>query len=115
MSILLAVIAFFIAFGALWFTSELARRLELNSRTSSHPHLGSLQDSLRRAERQVRELSRSLDAAEQKIRFLDARTRNLTDGTTEGANDDARHVDNVTALDIIRGASGFYPSDTIKN
>lgn len=115
MSIFLAVVAFFMAFGALWFTSEIARRLDLKNQSALEPHMGPMQDSLRRAERQIRELTLGLEAAEQRIRSLDTRSQSFRDDLSANRGDETNAPNNVSALDIIRGAGRFYPSDTLKN
>jgi len=114
MSIFLAVVAFFMAFGALWFTSEVARRLDLNNQSAVEPHMGPMQESLRRAERQIRELSLGLEAAEQKLRSLDTRNRGTSGDGERSRGEHEPSAGNVTALDIIRGTNRFYPSDTLK-
>ncbi|MCK5777911.1 MAG: hypothetical protein KAH11_03910 [Rhodospirillales bacterium] len=115
MSIFIAVVAFFMAFGALWFTSEIARRLDLKNQSAVKPHMGPMQESLRRAERQIRELTLGLEAAERKIRSLDTRNRPVRDGFSNNREGEASAPNDISALDIIRGAGRFYPSDTLKN
>ncbi|MBO6950133.1 MAG: hypothetical protein JJ855_19340 [Rhodospirillales bacterium] len=115
MSILLAVVAFFMAFGALWFTSEIARRLDLKNQSALEPHIGPMQESLRRAERQIRELTLGLEAAEQKIHSMDTKSRSLREGSLNGRDEEPCSPNNVSALDIIRGTGRFYPSETLKN
>ncbi len=115
MSIFLAVVAFFMAFGALWFTSEIARRLDMNSRSAIQPQMAPLQESLRRAERQIRDLALSLEAAERKIQSLDTR-KTLNNNALSASSDAGAHAHGtVSTLDILRGAQRFYPSDSYKN
>ncbi|MBO6520840.1 MAG: hypothetical protein JJ900_07125 [Rhodospirillales bacterium] len=115
MSIFLAVVAFFMAFGALWFTSEIARRMDTSARAAGQPHMGPMQESLRRAERQIRDLALALESAERKIQLLDARnTLNQNEFLNARAETD-RSSSKVSTLDILRGAQRFYPSDTYKN
>lgn len=114
MTIFLAVIAFLMAFGALWFTSEIARRLDLRSQLVLKPNMAPVQDSLRRAEKQIRELTLGLQAAEQKINSLNARSGTLQRNSGEPASEDHQPAP-LNTLDILRGAQRFYPSETFKN
>lgn len=112
MSMLLAVIAFLMAFGALWFTSEVARRLDTNGQGDPKSQLAPMRESLRRAERQIRELTRGLDEAERKLRALDTpqpgqHSRSIDDSSSiAGANRP------LSTLDILRDTQRFYPSET---
>ncbi len=44
MSMFLAVVALMLAFGALWFTSEVARRLDLRQQSELKPNMVPVQD-----------------------------------------------------------------------
>jgi|GEM_PF-3582422 len=115
MSIFLAVIAFFMAFGALWFTSEIARRLDLRGKAAIKPDIAPVLESLRRAEKQIRDLAHGLDAAERQIQALNAQSGNLEKDIQtreEGATNPEMPL---STLDILRGAQRFYPSETYKN
>jgi len=115
MSLFLAVVAFVMAFGALWFTSEIARRLDLRSQAAFKPDLAPVQESLRRAEKQIRDLMNGLDAAEKQIRALNVQNGVLEKDVQDRA-DEAKHADRqLSTLDILRGAQRFYPSETYKN
>lgn len=72
MSLLMATIAFALALGALWFTSELAKRADTRGKILVKPHLIQVNASIANAEQQIRELSRSLERAEAEIRELKA-------------------------------------------
>ncbi len=115
MSIFLAIVAFFMAFGALWFTSEIARRLDLRDRSALQPQLAPLHDSLRRAERQIRDLALGLEAAEREIQAMNMRHRTSQTGFSASLHGNIPAESNVTSLDILRGAQRFYPSETLKN
>jgi len=110
----LAVVAFILAFGALWFTSEVARRLDLRHQSELKPNMAPVQESLRRAEKQIRELSLGLQAAEQKIQSLNAKTGTLHHDHGTDAQGSVQPAP-LSTLDILRGAQSFYPSDTYKN
>lgn len=114
MAVFLAVIALLMAFGALWFTSEIARRLDLRSQAVLKPSMAPVQDSLRRAEKQIRELALGLQDAEQQIKTLNARSGVLERGKTKPTASDNQPAP-LSTLDILRGAQRFYPSDTYKN
>jgi hypothetical protein len=115
MSIFLAIVAFFLAFGALWFTSEIARRLDLRNQAAFQPHLAPLHDSLRRAERQIRDLTLGLEAAERQIQAMNMHNRGFRSEFSVSHHDNISAESNVTSLDILRGAQRFYPSETLKN
>ncbi|MGJ3258912.1 MAG: hypothetical protein ACFE0S_04850 [Rhodospirillales bacterium] len=115
MSIFLAIVAFFMAFGALWFTSEIARRLDLRNRAAFQPQLAPLHDSLRRAERQIRDLALGLEAAERQIQAMNMHNRASRTGFSASHHGNTPVESNVTSLDILRGAQRFYPSETFKN
>jgi len=115
MSIFLAVVAFFMAFGALWFTSEVARRLDRRGRATLKPDLAPMQESLRHAEKQIRELAHGLDAAERQIRALNARSGVLESDVQASSGGVKRPETSLSTLDILRGAQRFYPSETYKN
>lgn len=72
MSMLMATIAFALALGALWFTSELAKRADTRGKILVKPHLSQVNASIANAEQQIRDLSRSLERAEAEIRELKA-------------------------------------------
>lgn len=110
MSMLIATIAFVMAFGALWFTSEIARRLDAKGQTRSDQ--SRMQESLRRAEKQIRELARNLDAAEQQIQSLKSRSTTISGQAELALNE--RPVAPMNTLDILRGPQRFYPSDTYR-
>jgi len=72
MSMLVAAIAFAMSLGALWFTSEVAKRADIRGKILVKPHLASFNAALARAEEQIRDLSHSLEKAENEIRELRA-------------------------------------------
>ncbi len=72
MATLIAVISFAMALGALWFSSELAKRAEAGNKIAVKPHLAPMHDALRRAEHRIRELSRGLEVAARDINTLKA-------------------------------------------
>jgi hypothetical protein len=75
---------------------------------------GTSPGSLRRAEKQIRELSLGLQAAEQKIQSLNAKTGTLHHDHGTDAQGSGQPAP-LSTLDILRGAQRFYPSDTYKN
>lgn len=72
MSMLVAAIAFAMALGALWFTSEVAKRADSRGKLLVKPHLANFNAALVRAEQQIRDLSLSLEKAEKEIQELRA-------------------------------------------
>lgn len=70
MTTLIAVISFAMALGALWFSSELAKRADARGKIAVKPHIASMNEALRRAEQKIRELSRGLEAAAHDIKIL---------------------------------------------
>lgn len=72
MSMLVAAIAFAMSLGALWFTSEVAKRADIRGKILVKPHLANFNAALARAEEQIRDLSHSLENAEKEIRELRA-------------------------------------------
>lgn len=115
MTMFLALIALLLAFGALWFTSEIARKIDMRGQVSISPNSHTLEESLRHTERQIRELKRGLQAAEQKLQSLDSRNSSLEDDYKELKAPDSGHHRPISTLDILRGAHKFYPSDTYKS
>lgn len=79
MALLLAIIAFIMAFGALWFTSEVAKRGEVRDKRAVKPHLAPLSGALQRAEAQIRDLSRDLETAQHDIKVLKAALAQMRD------------------------------------
>ncbi|WNJ98366.1 hypothetical protein L2D14_10830 [Thalassospiraceae bacterium LMO-JJ14] len=112
MSMFLAVVALFVAFGALWFTSEIARRVDLRNKTVLGAHTFSETDSLQHAERRIRELSLGLQAAEQKIQSLNMQSSELENEISVSDSLNAKPARPISTLDILRGAHRFYPSDS---
>lgn len=72
MSMLVAVTAFAMALGALWFTGEVAKRADARGKALVKPHLANFSAALGRAEQQIRDLSRALEKAEAEIKELKA-------------------------------------------
>lgn len=72
MSMLVAAIAFALSLGALWFTSEVAKRSDIRGKILVKPHLASFNAALGRAEQQIRDLSLALEKAEKEIKDLRA-------------------------------------------
>lgn len=70
MSMLVAVTAFAMALGALWFTSEVAKRADARGKSLIKPHLSNLNTALARAEQQIRDMARALEHAEAEIEEL---------------------------------------------
>jgi len=112
MSMFLAIVALFVAFGALWFTSEIARRLDLRNQTTLGTHTFPETDSLRHAERRIRELSLGLQAAEQKIQSLNMQSSTFENEIAGSDSLSAKAARPISTLDILRGAHRFYPSDS---
>ncbi|MEX0695445.1 MAG: hypothetical protein WD075_13430 [Rhodospirillales bacterium] len=115
MTTLLAVIAFAMALGALWFTSEIARRTDLLGQTALKPHVAPIEVALRRAEQQIRDLARDLENAERNIQTLkqekdtlEKASASFRAATTAGL---AAEIP-VNTLDILRRSQKFYPSDS---
>ncbi len=114
MTMFLALVALLLAFGALWFTSEIARKIDMRGQISINPKSHTLQESLRHTERQIRELKRGLQAAEQKLQSLDTRHASLEGDYDALKPPETGHHKPLSTLDILRGAHKFYPSDTYK-
>lgn len=72
MSMLVAAIAFVMSLGALWFTSEVAKRADARGKILVKPHLANFNAALIRAEQQIRDLSAALEKAEKEIKDLRA-------------------------------------------
>ena len=72
MSMLVAAIAFALSLGALWFTSEFAKRADTRGKLLVKPHLANFNAALVRAEQQIRDLSLALEKAEKEIKDLRA-------------------------------------------
>ena len=72
MAMLLAVLAFTLAFGALWFTAEVARRSSMQGKLAMKPHLAPINSALNGAEERIRTLTDGLEAAEKEIKILKA-------------------------------------------
>jgi hypothetical protein len=66
MSMLVAAIAFAMSLGALWFTSEVAKRADIRGKILVKPHLANFNAALSRAEEQIRDLSHSLEKRKKK-------------------------------------------------
>lgn len=72
MSMLVAAIAFTMSLGALWFTSEVAKRADTRGKLLVKPHLANFNAALARAEQQIRDMALSLEKAEKEIKELRA-------------------------------------------
>ncbi len=77
MTTLIAIISFAMALGALWFSSELAKRADAGGKIAVKPHIAPMNEALRRAEERIRELSRGLEAASHDIKALKAEKAEL--------------------------------------
>jgi len=72
MAMLLAVLAFALAFGALWFTAEVAKRVAAQGKLAMKPHLAPINAALNGADERIRALTDGLEAAEREIKILKA-------------------------------------------
>jgi len=72
MSMLVAALAFAMALGALWFTSEFAKRADTRGKLLVKPHLANFNTALVQAEQQIRDLVLSVEKAEKEIKELRA-------------------------------------------
>ncbi len=107
----LAIAAFVMALGALWFTSEIARRTDALGQSAVKPHVTPLEKALRRAEMQIRNLSHGLESAEKTIQAL--KTEKLERDKAIGFAPPSNAADlQLGTLDIMRRNQKFYPSDT---
>ncbi len=70
MAYLISVLAFCMAFGAIWFTAEAAKSADLRGKAAVKPHIAGLSETLRRVEDHARELERRLAAAERELKIL---------------------------------------------
>lgn len=86
MPMLVAAIAFAMALGALWFTSEVAKRADTRGKLLVKPHLANFNAALVRAEQQIRDLSLSLEKAEKEIKEL--RSLRAADEALQAAHHD---------------------------
>lgn len=115
MTTLLAIVAFAMALGALWFTSEIARRTDINGQTALKPHVAPIESALKRAESQIRDLARNLDIAERNIQALKDEKEALENASASFRAATTTAVapkTPVNTLDILRRSQKFYPSDT---
>ncbi len=107
----LAIAAFFMAFGALWFTSEIARRTDALGQSAVKPHVTPLEKAISRAEMQISELTLGLEAAEKNIQALKA--EKLERDKILGFETPPNAVNlQPSTLDILRRNQKFYPSET---
>jgi phage shock protein A len=115
MTTFLAIVAFAMALGALWFTSEIARRADINGQAALKPHVAPIENALKRAESQIRDLARNLDIAERNIKALKDEKEALENASASFRAATTTLVapkTPVNTLDIVRRKQKFYPSDT---
>ena len=114
MSMLLAAAAFLMALGALWFTSEVARRTEGRGRQLVKPHLAPLQADLRDARKELREIARDLENANREIKVLRLALGQMRDYDRISASPEPEAMDAPLARDLAprdeRGRERFRPS-----
>ena len=72
MGTVLAVFAFILSFGALWFTSEILKRIDGHTETAIKPHLKAFETSLGNHADALDRLSRRMDTLEVDVRTLKA-------------------------------------------
>jgi len=72
MTYLISCLAFAMAFGAIWFTCEAAKRTELCGKAMVRPHLKAVEDALLRNEGLIRELERRLASVERENKIMKA-------------------------------------------
>ena len=72
MPMFLSIISLFLAFGALWFTSEVVKRTDQRGKLAVTPHIAPIMSSLGQAEVQIRKLTKDLEHAEAEVARLGA-------------------------------------------
>lgn len=81
MQMFLSIISLFLAFGALWFTSEVVKRTDQRGKLAVAPHIAPLVASLGQAEVHIRKLGKDLEHAEAEIARLGAELEQLERGS----------------------------------
>ena len=116
MTTLIAVISFAMALGALWFSSELAKRADARGKIAVKPHIAPMNEALRRAEERIRELSRGLEAASRDIKTLKAEKLELEREIGIAPPETPRHLITempASALAEARKSQPFTPSGVV--
>lgn len=72
MTTLLSALSFALAFGAFWFSSEVAKRSTMRGKLAMKPHLEPVTAALQKSELRIRQLSKGLEQAEREIQLLRA-------------------------------------------
>ncbi len=72
MTTLLSALSFALAFGAFWFSSEVAKRSTIRSKLAMKPHLEPVTAALQKSELRIRQLTKGLEQAEREIQALRA-------------------------------------------
>lgn len=98
MAYLISVLSFVMAFGAIWFTSEAAKRNDMRGKALLKPHIGVFEEALQRSDARIKELERRLAASEREIKILRAK-----DAATVEREDPMPEA-------LMPPASGFRPS-----
>ena len=70
MTAVLAFLAFIMAFGAIWFTSEALRRVDTRNDAMLKPHLGRIHQSVDKNQETLKSLKKRLDQLEKQVRIL---------------------------------------------
>ena len=66
----LAFLAFAMAFGAIWFTSEALRRIDTRNDAMLKPHLSRIHQSVDKNQETLKSLKKRLDQLEKQVRIL---------------------------------------------
>lgn len=102
MGTVLAVFAFILSFGALWFTSEILKRIDGHTETAIKPHLKAFETSLGNHTDALDRLSRRMDTLEVDVRTLKAQSQ-----STAGLEHEMKSLGTVLAA---AEAKRFAPS-----
>ena len=70
MTAVLAILAFAMAFGAIWFTSEALRRVDTRNDAMLKPHLGRIHQLVDKNQETLKSLKKRLDQLEKQVRIL---------------------------------------------
>ncbi len=70
MTAVLAFLAFAMAFGAIWFTSEALKRVDVRNTAMLKPHLGKIHVSVDENKETIKSLKKRLDQMEKQVRIL---------------------------------------------
>lgn len=82
MTTLLSALSFALAFGAFWFSSEVAKRSTMRGKLAMKPHLEPVNAALQKSELRIRQLTKGLEQAEREIQILRAQVTQREPGNS---------------------------------